>query len=229
MDKLITFSFDDGTVQDRRLIELLNKYGLKATFNLNSALLGQSGRILLCGREVCYDKIAAGEVAVLYEGHEVASHSLTHPDLKQLCEEDVGYQVEADRLKLSELCGYEVSGFAYPGGGVNYNRAVTTAIKSRTNIKYARTIDDTLSFSMPDDPYVWNPTRDVTCGDLFFIAEKFFASDGGGLMYVWGHSFGLDAADMWDKFEGFCEFISRRKGTRYLTNREVLDYKEETR
>ena len=34
--KAITFSYDDGVVQDRRLIELLDKYGLKATFNLNS-------------------------------------------------------------------------------------------------------------------------------------------------------------------------------------------------
>ena len=29
--KYVTFSFDDGVTQDKRLIELLNKYGLKAT------------------------------------------------------------------------------------------------------------------------------------------------------------------------------------------------------
>ena len=37
--KAITFSFDDGVTQDRRLVEIFNKYGLKATFNLNSELL----------------------------------------------------------------------------------------------------------------------------------------------------------------------------------------------
>ena len=31
----ITFSFDDGKPADKRLIEILNKYSLKATFNLN--------------------------------------------------------------------------------------------------------------------------------------------------------------------------------------------------
>ena len=36
--KAITFSYDDGVTQDVRLIELLNKYGLKSTFNLNSEL-----------------------------------------------------------------------------------------------------------------------------------------------------------------------------------------------
>ena len=35
-NKAITFSYDDGVTQDRRLIEILNRYGLKATFNINS-------------------------------------------------------------------------------------------------------------------------------------------------------------------------------------------------
>ncbi|MBO4732880.1 MAG: hypothetical protein J5662_00230 [Clostridia bacterium] len=38
--KAVTFSFDDGVSQDIRMIELLDKYGLKATFNLNSQMLG---------------------------------------------------------------------------------------------------------------------------------------------------------------------------------------------
>ena len=36
--KAITFSYDDGVTQDIRLVELLNKYNLKSTFNLNSEL-----------------------------------------------------------------------------------------------------------------------------------------------------------------------------------------------
>ena len=40
-NKAITFSFDDGVQQDKRCVEILNKYGLKATFNINSARFGQ--------------------------------------------------------------------------------------------------------------------------------------------------------------------------------------------
>ena len=36
--KIFILSFDDGTVWDGRFVELLNKYGMKATFNLNSGL-----------------------------------------------------------------------------------------------------------------------------------------------------------------------------------------------
>ena len=36
--KALTVSYDDGVRQDKRLIEILQKYGLKRTFNLNSGL-----------------------------------------------------------------------------------------------------------------------------------------------------------------------------------------------
>ena len=44
--KAVTFSYDDGVTQDIRLIELFNKYGLKCTFNLNSARLGEKGELV---------------------------------------------------------------------------------------------------------------------------------------------------------------------------------------
>ena len=41
--KFLTFSFDDGVTQDRRFIELLNKNGMKCTFNrLASPLRAQA-------------------------------------------------------------------------------------------------------------------------------------------------------------------------------------------
>ena len=43
--KAVTFSFDDGVTQDIRVVEILNKYGLKATFNVNSSLLGLPGEL----------------------------------------------------------------------------------------------------------------------------------------------------------------------------------------
>ena len=43
--KAITFSFDDGVSQDAALIEILDRYGLKATFNINSGFFGMKGRL----------------------------------------------------------------------------------------------------------------------------------------------------------------------------------------
>ena len=39
-NKIITFSFDDGTQFDKRLIDLFNKYHMKCTFNILSSKLG---------------------------------------------------------------------------------------------------------------------------------------------------------------------------------------------
>ena len=36
--KIVSLSFDDGTIYDLKFIELLNKYKLNATLNLNSGL-----------------------------------------------------------------------------------------------------------------------------------------------------------------------------------------------
>lgn len=52
-NKAITFSYDDGITQDIRLIEIFNKYNLKATFNLNSELLGIESTVVCDG--VCVE------------------------------------------------------------------------------------------------------------------------------------------------------------------------------
>ena len=36
--KAVTFSYDDGVCQDRRLVDMFNYYHVKATFNLNSGM-----------------------------------------------------------------------------------------------------------------------------------------------------------------------------------------------
>ena len=112
--KAVTFSYDDGVTQDIRLAELFHKYGLKATFNINSELLGRQDFLDAGGgRRVTHYKVKAQDVKSIYEGHEVAVHTLTHPNLTQLGEPEVIRQVEQDRQNLSELCGYEVVGMAY--------------------------------------------------------------------------------------------------------------------
>ena len=54
--KFLTFSYDDGVTQDIRLIELFNKYGMKATFNLNSELLGKDGALVREGVRITHIK-----------------------------------------------------------------------------------------------------------------------------------------------------------------------------
>ena len=103
--KAVTFSFDDGVTQDIRLIEMLNHYGLKATFNLNSGLLGRTNELSRNGKNVRHDRIATNDIKTVYAGHEVAVHTLTHPTLTALDEEEIIRQVEEDRKALKKSFG----------------------------------------------------------------------------------------------------------------------------
>ena len=223
--KAVTFSYDDGVAQDRRLVEIFNKYGLKATFNLNSELLGGDYSLNIGGRKTAFKKIAPDEVAGLYKGHEVAVHTLTHPDMTEMPADEVIRQVEQDRLNLSELSGTEVIGMAYPGSQPNYNSRIARIIKNGTGVKYARTTICNKDFSYQNDLYEFHPSvfhRDWD--QLYKLAEKFVELDPKSekIFYIWGHSYEFDINDEWDKFEEFCKYIANRSDIFYGTNKEIL-------
>lgn len=221
--KAITFSYDDGVTQDIRLIEILDKYGIRATFNLNSGLFGTEHTLNRQGVVVRHDKVPPSEVAKIYRAHEVSAHTLTHPHLTGLCEDEIIRQVERDRLALSDMVGYEVVGMAYPGGGFQNSDRVERVIRNHTGIKYARTISLSYSFNPTENLYRYKPTAfHLDFADLYHLADEFFGSDEGGVFYIWGHSYEFDIRDTWDEFEKFCAYISRRPDVFYGTNKEIL-------
>ena len=223
--KAVTFSYDDGVVQDTRLINLLNKYNLKCTFNLNSELLGNGG-FLFREHPVCHYKIKPEDVKYVYDGHEVAVHTLTHPQLPAESEDEIIRQVEQDRLNLSELVGYEVVGMAYPGGGVNNDDRVAEVIKNHTGVKYARTISSTYSFVPQENLYRFNPTiYHLEFDKMQQLAEDFVHAkpEQKQIFYIWGHSYEMDLqSDYWLKLERLFETLSNRDDIFYGNNTEVL-------
>lgn len=222
--KAVTFSFDDGVQQDKRLMEIFNKYGLKCTFNFNSGRFGVSG----VWQGVDHTKFRADEMVEVYSGHEIAGHTVSHPTLTLIDDDEkVIWEVEHDRKTLSEVMGYEVVGMAYPNGGVNNDDRVEALIRGNTGIKYARTITSTYSFDLQDNLLRFNPTIGVggaDCKKLFELGEEFITlkPDSPKLFYIWGHSYSFDVSNTWDKFEEFCKLISGKDDIYYGTNREVF-------
>ena len=226
--KAVTFSYDDGVTQDIQLVNLLNKYGLKCTFNLNSERMSHRGTLTRENKLISYYKLFPEEVKKIYEGHEVAAHTLNHPKLPEIEDDnEVIRQVEQDRLNLSELMGYEVVGMAYPGGGKNNDDRVAELIKNNTGVKYARTITNTDSFDIQSNLYRFKPNvyhvmeydRMMEMGRRFIELE----TDKPQIFYIWGHSYEMDfTSDRWVKLEEFFKLISNRNDIFYGTNKEVL-------
>ena len=89
--KVLTLSYDDGKVQDRRLVKIFNKYGIKATFNLNSGLTDMKNRI------------PKEEWTSLYAGHEVAVHTVTHPTIARCPSPEIFHEIYDDKMEIEKV------------------------------------------------------------------------------------------------------------------------------
>ena len=223
--KFLTFSFDDGVTQDRRLVELFNKYGLKGTFNLNSGYFGLKSVLETPSFKVGYDRIEPEELRELYSGHEVAVHTVRHPRLDLLTQDEVFHEVEDDRLRLEELSGQPIFGMAYPGGPF-FNDEIINTIVTRTPIRYSRSTEGHHSLKMPEKLMEWEPSTHVHDDDVFDLAHKLIESkpEDDLLLYIWGHAYEFDIYQWWDKLEELCALLSGHDDITYATNGEIADY-----
>ena len=171
-------------------------------------------------------KIHPDDVKYVYEGHEIAVHTLTHPNLTQCDENEIIRQVETDRQNLSELAEYEVVGMAYPCGGVNNDDRVADIIKQHTGVKYSRTIASNKNFDVQKNLFRFNPTiYHLNFEEMMTLGQQFIElkTDTPKIFYIWGHSYETDFAnDYWQKLEEFFQLISNKDDIFYGTNKEVL-------
>lgn len=208
---ILTMSYDDGTVYDRKLVEIFNRYGIRGSFHLNSGFFGKERYI------------SADEVAGLYQGHEVSVHTLTHPHLEQVSPTNAVIQVLEDRKNLEALCGYPVRGMSYPFG--TYNDSVLETLR-QCGIVCSRTVRATKGFGLPGNFLEWHPTchhRDALALADQFI-KNFEAPFRIPLFYVWGHSYEFNDNNNWDLIEEFCKRLGGRGNIWYATNIEIYDY-----
>lgn len=223
--KALTLSYDDGVVQDRRLVALLNKYKIRCTFNLCSGLLGTTVNARIDDIEVDVSKVGAREVQSLYKGHEVAGHGYTHMALNTVDSGSASYEVIYDRKELEIITGGIVRGFAYPFGTFNEN---VKSVLVTAGIEYARTVRSTREFGLPSDYLEWNPTCHHNDPQLMKLAESFCKDphffDQPKLFYLWGHSYEFDQHDNWNVIEDFLDYMSQNKEIWFATNIEIIDY-----
>lgn len=222
--KAVTFSYDDGVVQDERLIELFDRYGVKGTFNLNSGCFGRVTLLTQEGIEFQQVRLSESEIERVYRGHEVAAHTVTHNPLVGSSEEFIIDKVENDRLRLSEIVGYEVRGFAYPGPGVGFDSRVARIIRENTGVRYCRTARNTENFEMSDDLFMLRPTQHGEYSKIMELGQRFIEmkADRPQLFYIWGHAYEFDIHNSWQTFEQFLSMISGHDDIFYGTNSEVL-------
>lgn len=222
-NKALTFSYDDGNYEDAKLIDIFDRNGLKATFNINTGLLKDND----FARTEPRGKLTWKEAEELYgnSGHEVAVHTLTHPWLATLSPEEIIREVIEDKKNIEEHFHTVTRGMAYPFGCYS---AETPDILRKCGIVYSRTTVSTHGFIVPENWLTLPATCHHNDDKLFDLAKRFVEEQPkwglSDMFYVWGHSYEFDRNNNWERMEEFAKYTGGRDNIWYATNIEIYDY-----
>ena len=228
LKKAFTMSYDDAVEQDKKLISIMQKYGLKGTFNINSGLYAKKGTVYAPG--TIHRRMDEEEVSKTYkaDGIEVATHGFTHPFLERIPTYQCVREIIDDREKLEGQFDTIVRGFAYPYG--SFNEDVVNILRE-CGIVYGRTVRSTHEFKMPQNWLLLDPTCHHDDERLFELVDKFVsARDDWGypmMFYLWGHAYEFEANNNWYRIEELAKKISGKDDVWYATNLEIYEYTED--
>lgn len=229
--KAVTFSYDDGCIEDIRFSEILTKHKLKGTFNLNCDVLRKGSGL----------SQADVEEHLLAKGHEIAVHGQLHRAEGGMRPIEGIRDVLECRLELEEKYGRIIRGMAFPDFGITkmYNGASYEAIKQylkELDIVYSRTLGgDNNRFALPEDWLAWMPTAHHNNPALMGWLDEFMnfdytakgiycANRGPRLCYIWGHSYEFERNQNWELAEQICEKVAGKEDVWYATNMEIYEY-----
>lgn len=209
--RIVTFSYDDGSKNDARLIALFRRYGVTGTFHLN-------GRKYLGATEE-----EKAHLRALYDGFEVSCHTLTHGWPARMPMQSVVTETMEDRKILESVFGYPITGMSYPSG--SYSEDAIRAMEA-CGIVYSRTTKSTKSFPLPERFMEWHPTCHHK--DALALCDKFMRDLDSEwthpLFYIWGHSHEFRTEDDWAYMEDVLRALSGSDKIWYATNMEIYRY-----
>ncbi len=196
--RAFSITYDDGITQDIRFVELLNKYGLKGTFNLNSELM-ETGFEWTHETGLVIKRLSPEVVVDLYKGHEVASHTLTHPYMSELSKDEILYQMGQDKKNLEKLFQREIFGFAVP---FDYYSDLIAKCAEECGFSYARMSEERYSYAPPEEYFYWAAGAFHIMPKFAEFVDEFFETEEElALCQIVGHSYDLDTEQMWEQME----------------------------
>ena len=224
LEKAYTMSYDDGNDCDIPLVEMMRKYGVKGTFNINSGC---------CPPERMehtvhpWARLPLKELVDLYgDDMEIAVHGKIHPTWDRLPSPNAMQDILDDRRELERASGRIIRGAACPNG--SYNDDVVDILRL-AGFVYCRATGTTNVFKrLPTDWLRLQSTTRNTDPKCLELAEQFVRphSPTGRLWlyYIYGHSYEFVRDDSWDVIETVLRTVSGRSDIWYATNIEIFDY-----
>ncbi|HWY54545.1 MAG TPA: polysaccharide deacetylase family protein [Terriglobales bacterium] len=228
----VTISIDDGDVTDLRTAELLNKYGLQATFYIPA-------------RNPERPVMPANQVRGLSASFEVGAHTLNHAPLKSLPDSQAWTEISEGKQWLEDTIGKSVISFCYPRGKFN---ASTPALVKKAGFLGGRTCLFNLH-AFPRNPFLWGVSTHAYshskvmqlrhavlegnfAGILNFVRTYNGSTDWqqhflcglnhveqhGGIAHLYLHSWEIEELGQWQQLETVFQMISQHQNISKVTN-----------
>lgn len=203
-------SWDDGSILDLKLAQLLIKYDIPATFYIPSRV-----------RELD-DK----EVRFLANHFEIGAHTVNHERLTRLKDSGKKWcEIKDSKNYWEQFLQKPVDKFCYPRGwyddgikqmvkDAGFKIARTTRVLSIRNIdpmEYHTTIH---VYPMRDEYRIGNgPKNTKKFRSWLDVAKEYFdeAVEFGDYFHIWGHSWELEKYDQWGDLEKFLIYIKENE------------------
>jgi peptidoglycan-N-acetylglucosamine deacetylase len=209
--------WDDGVTTDVRLVSLLRRHGARATFNLNAGLHGRARQFVWRFRDTEVWRLGRDELREVYDGFNIANHSLTHPRLEMLPIDAAIREIREGRVHLQALFDQAVSGFAYPFG--TFDAAVAQAVRDAGHA-YARTTRAAESGVGTFDAMAAEPSCHFLAPDFW---QRLDRARSNGAFWFWGHSYELADEASWAAFEETLARLSAEPGAQWCDPIDLFD------
>jgi peptidoglycan-N-acetylglucosamine deacetylase len=209
--------WDDGDVDDIRLVRILRKHGARATFNINPGGW-QSKRRMAHRFKGEYDvyRLTLEEMPQVYEGFRIGGHTMTHPLLDAIDPAWALTELAECKKYIETHFGQASCGMAYPCGA--YSDAVKELVR-KAGYLYSRTTKNVDRDLNVNDPMALHTNCHFLAPDFWKKFDAVKTVDGD--FYFWGHTFELMGnEERWQELDAKIGRLSDDPATEWI---DVMD------
>ena len=223
----LSFSWDDGALEDLQLVRLCEKYTIPSMLFIPNE--NREGRKVLSASEI---KNICSELT------SVGGHTEHHTYLTELPISEVYDEVFNNKKYLEDLLGEPVTNFSFPGG--KYNKDILNTIKNEfKTLRTAETMCSSLNKDVIRPTFHFYPRgkkslllnslrnkdslfplclKNLNKTDDYFdllqiIIDSASQSKKDFYIHIWGHSWEIEQYNLWSELEKFFSWIHANYNT----------------
>ncbi len=235
---IFTSSWDDGSIHDLRLADLLAKYNIRGTFYIPIKNKERN------------DSLSPFQINEISKVFEIGGHTHSHAILPDISDRDAEVEIKDSKKSIEDIIGMKINAFCFPRGehkkkhiemvkdaGFLFGRTVGYMRTGNNILDRRRGLMHTTLQFYPHKPHTYFLSalkrRDLkalhllssnliwglswkSLLDAIFLRVK----DRMEVFHLWGHSWEIEEYDLWEELE---EFLKKVKENDFVckTNTEL--------